>query len=107
MKPAQTIEMLGDFQAKMTQPNFKEVLRYQISNIVEKQGWKNDKLKIANESVEYIAHYSKNLIPYLVKDEMTNLIIHASKMLDKDDVIDLESYEKGIEILAKYNVTVA
>jgi acyl carrier protein len=27
--------------------------------------------------------------------------------MDMDDVIDLESYEKGIEILAKYNVTVA
>jgi hypothetical protein len=107
MKPTQTIEMLGDLQAKMTQPNFKESLRYQIANVVEKQGWKNDKLKIANESVEYIGHNSKNLVPYLVKDEMTNLIVHASKMLDKDDVFDLDllpskegfvEFEKPLEI---------
>ena len=27
--------------------------------------------------------------------------------MDMDDVIDLDSFNKGIEILAKYNVTVA
>ena len=27
--------------------------------------------------------------------------------MDMDDVIDLESFEKGIEILAKYNVSVS
>jgi acyl carrier protein len=26
--------------------------------------------------------------------------------MDMDDVIDLESYEKGIEILSKYNVSI-
>jgi acyl carrier protein len=26
--------------------------------------------------------------------------------MDMDDVIDLESYEKGIEILAKYNIII-
>ena len=45
MKPTQTIEMLGDLQAKMTQPNFRDILRYQIANVVEKQGWKKEKLE--------------------------------------------------------------
>jgi len=67
MKPAQTIEMLGDFQAKMTQPNFKEVLRYQISNIVEKQGWKNDKLKI-------ISFYAKKARGLMVRYAIQNNI---------------------------------
>lgn len=108
MKPTETLEVLGDFRAKMTQPTFRDLLSQQVGDVVTKQGWGDGKEKIADRAIDFIGKESKNLVPYFVKEEMTNLVVHASKALNNEDCFDVEllpsknglvEFEKPLEIL--------
>ena len=56
-------------------------------------------------SLKYQSHPNWDSLGHMTL--VAALELELSISMDMDDVIDLESFEKGIEILAKYNVSIS
>lgn len=56
-------------------------------------------------SLKYQSHPNWDSLGHMTL--VAALELEFSISMDMDDVIDLESFEKGIEILAKYNVSIS